>query len=1211
MVKYVDKNVWVEEVLMPDESTPILGGAPDWDEDNMLAGWSNVPAGQLADRTRFLKDKVEELEQEIETGGSNALQKDNNLSDLQDVGQAKFNLGLNLVDNTRDLDKPVSDLTQEALDEKVDKEAGKGLSSNDFTTAEKNKLSGIQAGAQVNVATNLGVGTRTTTSVPVTSSTGSAATLPAATTTLAGVMSAADKTKLLGIEAGATANATNAQLRDRATHTGEQAISTITGLQTALDGKAANSVNINAGSGLTGGGNLTTSRTLTLGTPSTITASTTNSVSSTSHTHEITLTKADIGLGNVDNTSDTNKPVSTATQNALNSKVDKVSGYGLSQENFTPAEKTKLAGLESSRWKGQFVSEAALNAAFPTAEPGSYADVDSGAGQDVARYIWDSNDSKWVKQSGVVAPLTSAQVKQLYEANPDTNAFTNTEKSKLAGIANNANNYVHPNSGVSAGTYKSVTVNAQGHVTGGSNPSTLSGYGITDAAPLSHVGSAGSAHGVATPSVAGFMSAADKAKLDGISDGAGVPSVTSVAGKQGAVILVKGDVGLGNVDNTSDASKPVSTATQNALDTKVDKVAGKQLSTEDFTSAEKTKLSGIQAGAQVNTVTSVAGKTGAVALTKADVALGNVDNTADSVKNVASAAKLTTARTISATGDANWAVTFDGSGNSTAALTLTNTGVTAGTYPKVTVDTKGRVTGGASLAASDIPSLPTSKITGLGTAATKNVGTSTGNVMEVGAFGLGGGIYTVDPDTNTSSGLFTIGSNSKTVPGGTIPGWSTYLNLMRSTHGEQLFVRNDTLQFRSKGSGGVSSPWGDLHSVWHDGNFNPNSKANTASPVFTGVITGNGSGLTDLNASSLTGTASVSTTGNAATSTKLATARTLTVGSTGKAFDGSANLSWTLAEIGAAAANHTHNYLPLSGGTLTGALTLPSVGTSWITGTGGTGSSILFPTATPSQWHAWQSQKTANGNAFAIGVLGDAFYVSYATKANIDAGNNSTTQLLTANSSGISIAGTLSAAGGFTGNAASATTLATGRTIGMTGDVTWTSASFNGSGNVTGVATLANSGVTAGTYTKVTVDAKGRVTSGSGMAASDVPALNASKAQVLNGTNNSYVSGSTYLNVISWNNIGSLSANTSINLDTSLNHSLTAAASLTLDATNVDPGKTGDIVINTPNAVTVSWAAKWKFLGSVPNIGGAGETWVVSYKVFDANTIYASAVKVA
>jgi hypothetical protein len=45
------------------------------------------------------------------------------------------------------------------------------------------------------------------------------------------------KTKLDGIATGATANATDAQLRDRATHTGTQAISTVTGLQTALDNK--------------------------------------------------------------------------------------------------------------------------------------------------------------------------------------------------------------------------------------------------------------------------------------------------------------------------------------------------------------------------------------------------------------------------------------------------------------------------------------------------------------------------------------------------------------------------------------------------------------------------------------------------------------------------------------------------------------------------------------------------------------------------------------------------------------------------------------------------------------------------------------------------------------------------------------------------------------------------------------------------------------
>ena len=58
-----------------------------------------------------------------------------------------------------------------------------------------------------------------------------------ATTSASGLMSGADKTKLNGVASGATANATDAQLRDRATHTGTQAIGTVTGLQAALDGK--------------------------------------------------------------------------------------------------------------------------------------------------------------------------------------------------------------------------------------------------------------------------------------------------------------------------------------------------------------------------------------------------------------------------------------------------------------------------------------------------------------------------------------------------------------------------------------------------------------------------------------------------------------------------------------------------------------------------------------------------------------------------------------------------------------------------------------------------------------------------------------------------------------------------------------------------------------------------------------------------------------
>ena len=68
------------------------------------------------------------------------------------------------------------------------------------------------------------------------------------------------------------------------------------------------------------------------------------------------------------------------------------------------------------------------------------------------------------------------------------------------------------------------------------------------------------------------------------------------------------------------------------------------------------------------------------------------------VRKVLSATKLATARNIQATGDATWQVSFDGSQNVTAALTLANTGVVPNTYgdnitiPSITIDSKGRIT---------------------------------------------------------------------------------------------------------------------------------------------------------------------------------------------------------------------------------------------------------------------------------------------------------------------------------------------------------------------------------------------------------------------------------------------------------------------------------------------------------------------------------------
>ena len=82
--------------------------------------------------------------------------------------------------------------------------------------------------------------------------------------------------------------------------------------------------------------------------------------------------------------------------------------------------------------------------------------------------------------------LLSNKVDKISGKGLSTNDYTTTEKTKLSGIETGANKYVHPTSGVTASSYTKVTVDVNVHVVTGSNPTTLSGYGITDAANKVH-----------------------------------------------------------------------------------------------------------------------------------------------------------------------------------------------------------------------------------------------------------------------------------------------------------------------------------------------------------------------------------------------------------------------------------------------------------------------------------------------------------------------------------------------------------------------------------------------------------------------------------------------------------------------------------------------------------------------------------------------------
>lgn len=116
---------------------------------------------------------------------------------------------------------------------------------------------------------------------------------------------------------------------------------------------------------------------------------------------------------------------------------------------------------------------------------------------------------------------------------------------------------------------------------------------------------------LAETSTAKIMTASERTKLAGIEAGAQVNAVTSVAGRTGAVTLAKADVGLGNVDNTSDVNKPVSTA-QAAGDREVglssgDMLAQSSVAYEMLNGAVEISVSGRRVGMTIGGSVTAAG----------------------------------------------------------------------------------------------------------------------------------------------------------------------------------------------------------------------------------------------------------------------------------------------------------------------------------------------------------------------------------------------------------------------------------------------------------------------------------------------------------------------------------------------------------------------------------------------------------------------------
>ena len=152
--------------------------------------------------------------------------------------------------------------------------------------------------------------------------------------------------------------------------------------------------------------------------------------------------------------------------------------------------------------------------------------------------------------------------------------------------------------------------------------------------------------------------------------------------------------------------------------------------------------------------------------------------------------------------------------------------------------------------------------------------------------------------------------------------------------------------------------------------------------------------------------------------------------------------------------------------------------------------------------------------------------------------------------------------------AAAANKLITARTISLTGDGAWT-VSFDGTGNVTGVMTLAATGIAAGTYNGITVDAKGRVTAAGALVLADIPALTIAKTTGLQAALDAKLGATaTAASADKWSTARSLSVTGDATGTTNIDGSANASFALTLANSGVVAGSYAKVTVNAKGIVT-------------------------------------------
>lgn len=351
----------------------------------------------------------------------------------------------------------------------------------------------------------------------------------------------------------------------------------------------------------------------------------------------VNITKENIGLGNVDNTADMDKPVSTAVQTELDKK----------QNNLT-FDSTPMADSSNP------VTSTGIKAAIDAAKSeviGQIPDVDNfitNTVSDLVNYYTKTQiDSQIDTLEGQISAIPKFAI-QVVESLPDSDISATTIyllKTSETETGNLYTEYIYVNS-----AWESL----------GTQKLDLSNYVTTTAL---------------NEAIANFLVESDVQEL--IDTALEAYTKTSEL----AAIATSGNL----ADAAQDATHRVVTDTEKATwNAKQDALTFDEAPTAS--SANPVKSGGVKTAidAVQNAVNGVIDGTTPVAKATEATSAGSAE----------SAAKLTTARAISLSGDVTGTVNFDGSAPASINTTLKNSGVTAGSYSAVTVDAKGRVTAG-------------------------------------------------------------------------------------------------------------------------------------------------------------------------------------------------------------------------------------------------------------------------------------------------------------------------------------------------------------------------------------------------------------------------------------------------------------------------------------------------------------------------------------